>query len=57
VLVIKSGRAFPLGHPTTRLCLDLLTGALAERPVASLAEVGCGSGVICLAAAALGVPR
>jgi ribosomal protein L11 methylase PrmA len=57
VLLIKSGRAFPLGHPTTRLCLDLLTGALAERPGSSLVEVGCGTGVLCLAAAALGVSQ
>ena len=57
ILVIKSGRAFPLGHPTTRLCLDLLTEALAARPAPSLVEIGCGTGVICLAAAALGVPR
>jgi ribosomal protein L11 methyltransferase len=57
VLVIKSGRAFPLGHPTTRLCLDLLSGSLAARPKQSLVEVGCGTGVICLAAAALGVRR
>ena len=57
VLVIQSGRAFPLGHPTTRLCLDLLTEALAARPERSLVEIGCGSGVICLAAAALGVSR
>jgi ribosomal protein L11 methylase PrmA len=57
VLMIKSGRAFPLGHPTTRLCLDLLTGALAERPGRSLAEVGCGTGALCLAAAALGVSQ
>lgn len=55
-LWLETGRAFPLGHPTTRLCLDLLTGALAERSGKSLAEVGCGSGVICVAAAALGVP-
>jgi ribosomal protein L11 methyltransferase len=54
-LMLKSGRAFPLGHPTTRLCLDLLTGALADRPAASLVEIGCGTGVLCLAAAALGV--
>jgi ribosomal protein L11 methyltransferase len=55
--LIKSGRAFPLGHPTTRLCLDLLTGALAERPEPNLLEVGCGTGVLCLAAAALGVSQ
>ena len=57
ILVIKSGRAFPLGHPTTRLCLDLLTEALAARPAPGMVEIGCGSGVICLAAAALGVTR
>ncbi len=57
VIVIKSGKAFPLGHPTTRLCLDLLTQALATRPGRSLVEVGCGTGVICLAAAALGVAQ
>jgi len=57
VIRIRSGQAFPLGHPTTRLCLDLLTGALAARPGVSLVEVGCGTGVICLAAVALGVPR
>ena len=37
ILVIKSGRAFPLGHPTTRLCLDLLTEA-------SGGEAGAGPG-------------
>lgn len=57
VMVIDSGGAFPLGHPTTRLCLDLLVYALAAAPVARLVEIGCGSGVLCLAAAALGVPR
>jgi ribosomal protein L11 methyltransferase len=57
VLVVKSGHAFPPSHPTTRLCLDLLREALAERPVASLADVGCGTGVLGLAAAALGAPR
>ena len=57
VLLIQSGQAFPLGHPTTRLCLDLLTGTLAERPGPSLVEVGCGTGVLCLAAAALGVSQ
>jgi ribosomal protein L11 methyltransferase len=57
IIAIKPGRAFPLGHPTTRLCLDLLTTALAHRPTGSLVEVGCGTGVLCLAAAALGVPR
>jgi ribosomal protein L11 methyltransferase len=57
IITIKPGRAFPLGHPTTRLCLDLLTETLADRPGGNLVEVGCGTGVLCLAAAALGVPR
>ena len=57
VLVVESGKAFPPGHPTTRLCLDLLREALARRGVQSLLDVGCGSGVLGLAAAALGVFR
>lgn len=55
-LVIDSAGAFPLGHPTTRLCLDLLVRALKAAPVNRLVEIGCGSGVLCVAAAALGVP-
>lgn len=56
VLILDQGRAFPLGHPTTRLCLDLLVHALTDAPVQRLVEIGCGSGVLCIAAAALGVP-
>jgi ribosomal protein L11 methyltransferase len=57
ILQVRSGGAFPPGHPTTRLCLDLLREALAAGPVHRLLDVGCGSGVLGLAAAALGVPR
>jgi ribosomal protein L11 methylase PrmA len=57
VLLVQSGRAFGPGHPTTRLCLDLLRESLAQGPVPRLADVGCGAGVLTLAAAALGVPR
>ena len=57
ILHVKSGEAFPPGHPTTRLCLDLLREALAAAPVQSLLDVGCGAGLLGLAAAALGVPR
>lgn len=57
VLLVRSGAAFPAGHPTTRLCLDLLREALAANPAGRLADVGCGAGVLSLAAAALGVPR
>jgi len=57
LLVIKSGTAFPPSHPTTRLCLDLLREVLAAGPASSLVDVGCGTGILGLAAAALGVGR
>jgi len=57
VLRLTSGEAFNPTHPCTRLCLDLLKEALAAGPARSLLDVGCGTGVLGLAAAALGVPR
>ena len=57
IIHLKSGEAFPPGHPTTRLCLDLLREALAAASVNSLLDVGCGAGLLSLAAAALKVPR
>lgn len=52
VLTLRTGNAFPPGHPTTRLCLELL----GETPLAGkrLLDVGCGSGILALAAAAWG---
>lgn len=50
-VVIDPGRAFGTGgHPTTRLCLDFLQGL----PRGSLVDLGCGSGVLAVAAAKLG---
>lgn len=50
-VVIDPGRAFGTGaHPTTRLCLELLQ----EVAPTSLVDVGCGSGVLSIAAAKLG---
>jgi ribosomal protein L11 methyltransferase len=56
-LAITLGAAFPPTHPTTRLCLDLLREALAEGGVNRLVDVGCGSGILGLAAAVWGVLR
>jgi len=51
-VVIDPGRAFGTGtHPTTRLCLELLLGLSAR---GSFADLGCGSGVLAIAAAKLG---
>jgi ribosomal protein L11 methyltransferase len=56
VLVLKTAAVFPPGHPTTLLSLDLLKETLAAAGPSRLLDVGCGCGVLMLAAAALGVP-
>ncbi len=51
-LVIDPGQAFGTGaHATTRLCLELL---LALEPDGGCVDLGCGSGVLAIAAAKLG---
>jgi ribosomal protein L11 methyltransferase len=64
-VVIDPGRAFGTGtHPTTSMCLELLLEAgpdggvlrrlLRRGPRRSLCDLGCGSGVLAIAAAKLG---
>jgi ribosomal protein L11 methyltransferase len=51
-VAIDPGRAFGTGsHHTTRLCLELL---LELDPGGALADLGCGTGVLAIAAARLG---
>ncbi|MBV9338272.1 MAG: 50S ribosomal protein L11 methyltransferase [Solirubrobacterales bacterium] len=51
-LVIDPGQAFGTGsHATTRLCLELMLSLPADGP---FVDLGCGSGVLAIAAARLG---
>ena len=52
-VVIDPGQAFGTGtHPTTRLCLELMLSL--PDPRGSFADLGCGSGVLAIAASKLG---
>jgi len=55
-LVIEPGMAFGTGtHPTTQLCLNLLEGRIS--PETKVVDLGCGSGILSVAAVLLGAPQ
>lgn len=55
-LTIRSRSAFYPYHITSRLSLDLLDHCIKTFHIRSLLDVGCGSGILAIAAAAMGVP-
>jgi ribosomal protein L11 methyltransferase len=56
VLRLDPGMAFGTGtHPTTQLCIELLEQHL--RPGACVLDLGCGSGILAIAAAKLGAAQ
>ena len=55
VLRLDPGLVFGNGlHPTTRHCLELLLLRAAERPLGPVLDLGCGTGILGLAAHLLG---
>ena len=57
-LVLDPGVVFGTGtHPTTRDCLEFLSLALRDRPVEKAMDLGCGTGLLSLAAARLNCPK
>lgn len=57
-LRLTPGRAFGAGtHPTTRICLEALVARCAQAPPAQVVDVGCGTGILALAALRLGAAR
>jgi ribosomal protein L11 methyltransferase len=55
VVVLDPGLSFGTGqHPTTRFCLEQIARCRAEHPRPSLLDLGCGSGILAIAAGKLG---
>jgi ribosomal protein L11 methyltransferase len=58
VIDLDPGMAFGTGlHPTTRLCLQALEERAASGPLGRALDVGCGSGILSIAAVRLGATR
>jgi ribosomal protein L11 methyltransferase len=58
VIDLDPGMAFGTGlHPTTRLCLELLDDLARTKPLGRVLDVGCGSGILAIAAVKLGATR
>ena len=52
---IDPGMAFGTGtHPTTQLCLELMERVFVERQMSNVIDIGCGSGILSIAAIKLG---
>lgn len=55
VLVLDPGMSFGTGkHATTQACLRMLDELAAENPRRGMLDIGCGSGILSIAAAKLG---
>jgi ribosomal protein L11 methyltransferase len=55
---IDPGMAFGTGtHPTTQLCLELIEAAAEQQPLSTVIDVGCGSGILSIAALKMGAER
>ncbi len=55
---IDPGMAFGTGtHPTTQLCLELMEVSADNRQLSTVIDVGCGSGILSIAALKLGANK
>jgi ribosomal protein L11 methyltransferase len=55
---IDPGMAFGTGtHPTTQLCLELMELSTDNDPLSTVIDVGCGSGILSIAALKLGASK
>ena len=58
IIDLDPGMAFGTGlHPTTRLCLEALEARADRGPLGRTLDVGCGSGILSIAAVKLGATR